>query len=158
MVRASPQEQTGGAGVNDVAANFERMNWGPVSNTQHDLGTDLFVQARDARRFDRGLPLGVQVRAGPSYFDQPAYAEHGSLLGWWHYESELDHFDDWVTHGLRHLLVLHDLATRISYWVHVTAEAIESTGKGAKILVPAGQTIDPEHLDDLLAVAASHKP
>lgn len=157
-MRASPQEQTGGAGVNDVAANFERMNWGPVSNTPHDLGTDLFVQARDARRFDRGLPLGVQVRAGSSYFDQPAYAEHGSLLGWWHYESELDHFDDWVPHGLRHLLVLHDLATRISYWVHVSAEAIESTGKGAKILVPASQTIDPEHLDDLLAVAASHKP
>jgi hypothetical protein len=63
-----------------------------------------------------------------------------------------------VTHGLRHLLVLHDLETRISYWVHVTAEAIESTGKGAKILVPARQTIDLEHLDDLLAVAASHKP
>jgi hypothetical protein len=158
LVRASPQEQTGGAGVNDVAANFERINWGPVPNTQHDLGTDLFVQARDARRFDRGLPVGVQVRAGPSYFDQPVYAEDGSLLGWWHYESELDHFNDWVTHGLRHLLVLHDLDTRISYWVHVTAEAIESTGKGAKILVPANQTIDPEHLDDLLAVAASHKP
>jgi hypothetical protein len=158
MVRASQQEQTGGAGVNDVAANFERINWGPVPNTQHDLGTDLFVQARDARRFDRGLPLGVQVRAGPSYFDQPVHAENGSLLGWWHYESELDHFNDWVTHGLRHLLVLHDLHTRFSYWVHVTAEAIESTGKGAKILVPASQTIDPEHLDDLLAVAASHKP
>jgi hypothetical protein len=158
MVRASPQEQTGGAGVNDVSANFERINWGPVPNTQHDLGTDLFVQARDARRFDRGLPVGVQVRAGPSYFDQPAYAEDGSLLGWWHYESELDHFNDWVTHGLRHLLVLHDLVTRISYWVHVSAEAVESTGKGAKILVPVNQKIDPEHLDDLLAVAASHKP
>jgi hypothetical protein len=158
MVRASPQEQAGGAGVNDVAANFERINWGPVFNTLHDLGSDLFVQARDARRFDRGLPVGVQVRAGPSYFDRPDYAEDGSLVGWWHYESELDHFDDWVTHGLHHLLVLHDLDTRTSYWVHVTAEAIESTGKGAKILVPAGQTIDPEHLDDLLAVAAAHKP
>jgi hypothetical protein len=27
----------------------------------------------------------------------------------------------------------------MSYWVHVTAKAIEVTGKGAKILVPAHQ-------------------
>jgi len=40
----------------------------------------------------------------------------------------------------------------------VTATAVESTGKGVKILVPVSQTIDQEHLDDLLGVAASHKP
>jgi hypothetical protein len=158
MVRASQQEQTSGVGVSEVSANFERINWGPVLNAQHDLGTDLFVQARDARRFDRGLPVGVQVKAGPSYFEQPAHAEDGSLLGWWYYEEHADHFDDWVTHGLPHLLVLHDLDTRVSYWAHVTAKAVESTGKGAKILVPVSQTIDQEHLDDLLDVAASHKP
>jgi len=129
-----------------------------VPNVQHDLGTDLFAQARDARRFDRGLFVGVQVKAGPSYFAQPARAEDGSLLGWWYYEEHADHFDDWVTHGLPHLLVLHDLDSRVSYWVHVTATAVESTGKGVKILVPVSQTIDQEHLDDLLGVAASHKP
>jgi hypothetical protein len=63
-----------------------------------------------------------------------------------------------VTHGLPHLLVLHNMDTRKSYWVHVTAKAVESTGKGAKILVPAGQTIDQDHLDELLGVAASYKP
>lgn len=157
-MRASQQEQTSGVGVSEVSANFERINWAPVPNAQHDLGTDLFVHARDARRFDRGLPVGVQVKAGPSYFQQPAYAEDGSLLGWWYYEEHAEHFDDWVTHGLPHLLVLHDLHSRVSYWVHVTAKAVQSTGKGAKILVPAGQTIDHDHLDDLLAVAASHQP
>jgi Domain of unknown function (DUF4365) len=100
----------------------------------------------------------VQAKAGPEWFKHPARAEDGSLLGWWYYEEHADHFDDWVTHGLPHLLVLHDLDTRVSYRVHVTAKAVESTGKGAKILVPVHQTIDPEHLDDLLAVAASHKP
>jgi len=62
-----------------------------------------------------------------------------------------------MRHGLPHLLVLHDLDTRISYWVHVTAKAVQPTGQGAKILVPANQTIDPEHLDALLAVAATQK-
>ena len=159
MVRASPQEQAGGAGTSEVTAALQRIGWGPVvPNAQHDLGTDLFAQARDARRFDLGLFIGVQVKAGPSYFQQPARAKDGSLLGWWYYEEHADHFDDWVTHGLPHLLVLHDLDKRVSYWVHVTAKVVESTGKGAKILVPVDKTIDPEHLNDLLDVAASHKP
>ncbi len=157
-MRASRQEQTSGVGVSEVSANFERINWGPVPNAQHDLGTDLFVMARDARGFDLGLVVGVQVKAGPSYFKQPDHAEDGSLRGWWYYEPHADHFDAWVTHGLPHLLVLHNLETRTSYWVHVTAERVESTGQGAKILVPVDQTIDPEHLDALLAIAASHKP
>jgi hypothetical protein len=158
VVRASQQEQTSGVGVNEVSADFERINWGPVPNAQHDLGTDLFVQARDARRFDLGLVVGVQVKAGPSYFEHPGLAEDGSLRGWWYYEPNVDHFDAWVTHGLPHLLVLRNLETRTSYWVHVTAQAVESTGQGAKVLVPVGQTIDSEHLDALLAAAASHKP
>jgi len=158
-MRASRQERTSGIGVSEVTADLQRIGWGPVvPNTQHDLGTDLFVQARDTRRFDRGLLVGVQVKAGPSYFAEPARAKDGSLLGWWYYESDANHFDDWVTHGLPHLLVLHDLDIRVSYWVHVIAQAVQPTRKGAKILVPVDQTIDDEHLDDLLAVAASHKP
>ena len=157
-MRASQQEQTGGAGINEVSAKFERINWGPIPNAQHDLGTDLFVQARDARRFDLGLPVGVQVKAGASYFDQPDHAEDRSLRGWWYYEPGVAHFDSWVTHGLPHLLVLHNMDTNTSYWAHVTAKAVELTGQGAKILVPVDQTIDQEHLDALLAVAASHKP
>ena len=62
-----------------------------------------------------------------------------------------------MTHGLPHLLVLHDLDTRISYWVHVTADAVESTGRGCKILVPAYQTIDEEHVDALYSVASKQK-
>jgi Domain of unknown function (DUF4365) len=62
-----------------------------------DLGTDLFVQVRDARRFDRGLVVGVQVKGGPEWFKDPVRAEDGSLLGWWYYEPKVDHFDDWVT-------------------------------------------------------------
>jgi hypothetical protein len=157
-VRASRQEQTGAAGVSRVTTDFQLIGWGPVPNAQHDLGTDLLVQARDARGFDRGLPVGVQVKAGPDYFKRPARTEDGSPRGWWYCEPGADHFDAWVTHGLPHLLVLHDLDTRTSYWVHVTAKAVESTGQGAKILVPVGQTIDREHLDALLAVAKSSKP
>jgi hypothetical protein len=156
-VRASRQESTSTAGVSEVAAKFERIGWGPVQNSAHDLGTDLLVAARDARRFERGLVIGAQVKAGQSWFDDEQRDGSGAVMGWWYYEPGVDHFDDWVTHGLPHLLILHDLDLNVSYWVHVTADAITRTGKGCKILVPAGQTIDNEHLEELLDVAAKQR-
>lgn len=156
-MRGSEQEQTGGAGVSEVSAKFQRIGWGPVPNDVHDLGTDLLVQARDRRRFDRGSIVGAQVKAGASWFADEHRNDAGEVLGWWYYEPGAAHFDDWVTHGLPHLLVLHDLDSHTSFWVHVTAEVVLGTGKGCKILVPRGQTIDEDHVDELLAVAAQQK-
>lgn len=156
-MRASKQALTGSAGANEVSAKFERIGWGPVPNHAHDLGTDLLVQTRDRRRFDRGLIVGAQVKAGSSWFSEEERGESGQLEGWWYYEPETDHFDAWVTHGLPHLLVLHDLDANVSYWAHVTADRVTRTGKGCKILVPVSQTIDDEHLEELLAVAARQK-
>ncbi|MFI1208791.1 DUF4365 domain-containing protein [Streptomyces sp. NPDC020802] len=158
MGRATVEEQTGTIGASEVAGNFERINWGPVPNSYHDLGTDLLVQARDARLFDRGLLVGVQVKGGPSFFKEAEMdPETGEVIGWWYREGGVHHFEDWVCHDLPHLLVLHDLDTRVSYWKHVTSDQVVTTGKGAKILVPRSQTIDKGHIDDLLEVAASRR-
>ena len=156
-MRASNQELIDGRGVSAVCGDFQAIGWGPVPNQQHDLGTDLLVLARDRRRFDRGLVVGVQVKTGPHYFKQAKRGENGQVLGWWYYESDADHFDDWVTHGLPHLLVLHCLEEGKSYWVHVTAKQVASAGKGFKILVPAHQTIRDEQADDLFDVACMQK-
>lgn len=156
-MRASDQEQTGGAGASEVCAKFERIGWGPVPNHAHDLGTDLLVQARDDRRFDRGLIVGVQVKAGASWFSQAERDDCDRTTGWWYYEPDAEHFDDWVTHGLPHLIVLHDLDSNVSYWAHVTADRVVSTGKGCKILVPASQTIGADHVHELLEVASQQK-
>ena len=156
VVRASYQEVVGGEGLSRVKANFQRIKWGPVENTSHDLGTDLFVQARDIRGFSRGLVVGVQVKAGASYFERPLRRE-GRIEGWWYREDDRRHFEEWTAHCLPHLLVLHDLDQDVSYWVHVTADAVVSTGKGCKILIPKAQTIDPENVDDLYAVACQQR-
>ena len=79
------------------------------------------------------------------------------VLGWWYYEAGIDHFDAWVTHCLPHLLILHDIDKNVSYWVHVTTDTVTSTHQGCKILVPAHQTIDQQHADDLLAVASKQR-
>jgi hypothetical protein len=154
VVRASVQEQVGGAGASRVTAAFEMMNWGTVENQRHDLGTDLFVMARDERRYDLGLVVGVQVKTGKKYFRYPK-REKKAVVGWWFRDDDRSHVDAWLSHVLPHLIVLHDLEADESYWVHVTPDAVQSTGKGAKILVPKDNTLDAAHRDALLKVAAT---
>ncbi|MYV40192.1 DUF4365 domain-containing protein [Streptomyces sp. SID1328] len=156
-MRGSEQEQTGGAGVSRVIADFTDLGWGPVENTRHDLGIDLFLQVRDERRFDRIILMAAQVKSGPSYFGAPTSDDQGTCTGWWYAESDARHFEDWVQHALPHLLVMHDDATRTSYWAHVTKEAVQSTGDGFKIHVPIHQKVEPSSRDTLLEVATSAK-
>jgi hypothetical protein len=156
-VRASEQSFTGGVGVSEVAGLFERIKWAPVENRdRHDLGTDLLVAARDPRRFDRGLVIGVQVKGGPSYFDEPEVDATGLMTGWWH-RNDTEHFDYWVKHQLPHLIVLYDLDGRSGYWVHVTPERCISTGKGLKILVPKENTLSEANTRRLLDVAIQQR-
>lgn len=158
MARATEQEQKGSAGASEVTGKFARIGWGFAEITRHDNGIDLFLMARDERLFDLGLTLGAQVKAGPSYFEAPCKNNQGGLDGWWFRDSDGQHLSDLAGHGLPQLLVLYNLHTQIAYWVHVTPEAVQSTGKGAKILVPRVNTVDAEHRQALLDVAAATRP
>ena len=155
-MRAPKTESVSESGVHRVMATFNDLGWAPTENKSHDLGTDIFLQVRE-RGFDLGVMVGVQVKSGASFFNR-AEGEPSAPDGWWYAESTKDHFDYWTGHALPHLLVLHDNATDASYWVHITAQAVEDTGKGAKILVPSANTLDESHLDRLFAVAAARRP
>jgi hypothetical protein len=162
--QASDQEAVGSAGQNRVAAQFEELNWGVASNPYHDLGTDLWLMARDDRRFDLGLLVGAQVKtsktrsATSKYFKQPKHDEHGGVVGWWYWESlRDDHFDYWIKHSVPHILVLHDLKSGNSYWEHVTAKTIVRTKSGTRILVPKAQRINRAHGNRLIDVAVSQR-
>ncbi|GAA2236259.1 DUF4365 domain-containing protein [Streptomyces indiaensis] len=156
-MRSSQQEATGSAGAHRVMADFEDLGWGPVENNQHDLGIDLFVQVRDERRFDRTVLMTVQVKSGESYFGSPERDETGAVRGWWYAESDARRFEDWVQHGLPHLMVLHNLEARVSYWAHVAKDSVVPSGEGFKILVPSSQQVERAQLPALLEVAASGK-
>lgn len=160
-MRASKQEGIGTAGQNAVASQFEMLGWGVAPNPDHDLGTDLWLMARDHRRFDLKQLVGAQVKTGADrtskYFREPAFTSTGELRGWWFRESSRNHFEYWLEHSVAHIVVLHRLDRGASYWVQVTKAAVEWTGKGAKILVPIHQTVDMKHFDELLAVAASKR-
>lgn len=157
VMRASPKDQTGNTGETEVTAKFERLGWGVAPNPRHDLGTDLWLMARDERLFDLGLVVGAQVKTGPSYFDKEERDALGVLLGWWFRDSDRSHIDAWAfarpaapgrasrpSHG--HFLL-----------GHVVTDAVVSTGVGAKILVPAGNVVDEGHRKALLEVAANQR-
>ena len=153
-MRSNDRRATAAEGVSLTCALFERLGWAPQRNDAHDLGTDLWVEVADSRRFMPGLIIGVQVKAGPYWFRREQQTPDGDVEGWWYYESNNNHFDHWSSHGVPHLVVLCDLCERVAYWVHVTADAVKSVGKGSKILVPEHQRIDAGCFDALLATAA----
>lgn len=154
-VRSSDTQRTEILGIKAVEKAFVALNWGPLNTSEIDIGTDLVLMARDARLFDLGLYVGAQVKSGPTQFAKPK-KEGDAITGWWWYDPERSkHLNAWASFPLPQLLILHDLEKDESFWVHVTPERVTSTGKGAKILVPARNTIDQAHLDELLAVAGS---
>ena len=162
--QASLQEIVGTSGQSRVTAQLEELGWGVVSNPYHDLGTDLWLMARDDRRFDLGLLVGVQVKTSETrsdtskYFKEPKRDADGKTVGWWYRESlRDDHFDYWIKHSIPHILVLHDLESERSYWVHVNKSAIVRTKSGTKILVPKSQRINTPNLGKLLDVALSQR-
>lgn len=156
-MRASAEGLSGARGEVAVEDQFLGLNWGVAKNPrEHDLGTDLWLMARDARRFDLGALVGAQAKRGPSWFERPEYGESGEVAGWWHPDTDR-HFKYWTEHRVPHILVLHDPDTSVSYWVHVTADEVVDTGRNAKIFVPQHQTVDVEHLDQLLEVATGDR-
>ena len=153
-MRSNDRRATAAEGVSLTCALFERLGWAPQRNDAHDLGTDLWVEVADRRRFMPGLIIGVQVKAGPYWFRRKQHTPDGDVEGWWYYEPNNNHFDHWSSHGVPHLVVLCDLCERVAYWVHVTPDAVKSVGKGSKILVPEHQRIHAGCFDALLATAA----
>ena len=157
-MRAGQSGLTGAQGQAAVERQFVGLNWGVARNpTEHDLGTDLWLMARDVRRFDLGALIGAQVKTGPSFFTRPELDEAGATSGWWYYDSDGHHFKYWVDHNVPHILVLHDVESAVSYWVHVTPDRVLSTGKGSKILVPLSNRVEPDQLDALLTVALGER-
>ena len=66
-MRVSPSSTTGSVGLSETRAAFEALSWGVAETpAQHDLGTDLWLMARDARGYDLGLLVGAQVKAALS--------------------------------------------------------------------------------------------
>lgn len=138
-----------------MMAEFQRLGWAAVLDSRHDTGTDLFLRPRDERRFEMGLVMGAQVKTGPKFFERTQKDEGGNVVGWWFAEPTRDHFDDWLSHAIPHIIVLRNQGEGRSYWAVISPQSVISTGRGAKILIPAENTVDQEHQEELVRAAGS---
>lgn len=145
--------QTGSKGQTQVKGMFEDLDWGPIPNTEHDNGTDLFVQVRDADLTELGLLLGVQVKNEKDYDASKLRVGPKGQSGWW-YKAKPKDVALWLKHAVPHIIALYDRNSRTAAWEAIDTETVRWTEKGARIFVPQGQLIDPDSTEALLAVAA----
>lgn len=96
-----------------------------------------------------GRLLGVQLKAGSSYFTRPT--ETGD--GWVYYDGSQKLRDYWLNYQLPVLLVLYDPDTNTAYWQHITPETAQVIGKGFKVIVPSSQRLDASSKLALTAIA-----
>ncbi|MGX7829656.1 DUF4365 domain-containing protein [Actinokineospora sp. 24-640] len=158
-MRQSETNQLGAIGEQAVSLALTKLGWGVVkSPTEFDVGTDLLIMVNDRGLFSLGVVLGAQVKTGQSFFSRPERDGAGEVVGWWFTDKDDEHSEYWLTHSLPHLLVLHDERTERSYWVMLTRKTVVPTGKGRKVLVPAVNLLDGEHLDELIEIALAGKP
>jgi hypothetical protein len=158
-----PTSEIGSLGEDMAAVIFQQIRWAPPAKVRQDIGTDLVTFARDtaapetqARVYDLGAPVFMQVKGSPSEYLSPASKRAGEP-GWWFAESDTYHFDHWLSFGLPYLLVLVDTANQVAHWAEVTGRAIVATGKGRKIFVPAAQKVDADSLEDLNKIAVARR-
>ena len=154
-MRASDNEAKGTSGESYVTAKLEELGCGVVRDSDHDLGTDLVVSMRDEERYDTGGYIGVQVKNWPRLMDNLSI--NNGDEGWW-FSDSAKHFNHWLNSSFPHLLVLFDAGSKNSYWVHITEDVVQSTGKGRKIFVPQKNLLDEGSMATLREISLSKLP
>jgi tetratricopeptide (TPR) repeat protein len=130
--------ETGDAGWLGVGAIITaRLGWAFRPQQNRDVGIDAQVETVLAGHAT-GRLLGLQIKAGKSWFDEPA--PEGD--GWVFRETTQRHREYWLRYQLPVLVVLYDVDAHVAYWEHVTEHTAVVTGKGFKIVVPASQRLD----------------
>jgi len=154
-MRASGNEAKGTSGESYVTAKLEELGCGVVRDSDHDLGTDLIVSMRDEERYDTGGYIGVQVKNWPRLMDNLSINNDDE--GWW-FSDSAKHFNHWLNSSFPHLLVLFDAGSKNSYWVHITEDAVQSTGKRRKIFIPRKNLLDEGSMATLREISLSKLP
>lgn len=121
---------------------FELNSWAFREQQPNDYGIDAQAEPKIGGA-PTGRQAGLQIKAGPSYFD-----ELNGEDGWW-YRGSPRHLRYWLGHGLPVFIIIHDIESRTSYWQHVTSTLVTTTPSGWKIPVPKANVLGPDTLPSL---------
>jgi hypothetical protein len=112
-----------------------------------DAGIDGHIEVIDASTGEyTGKLIGVQVKAGPSYFTRPS--GNG-----WTLRIKRSTVAYWRQYAVPVVVALVDVATTTVYWALGSARELPSTKTSFKIFVPASQRLDANSAEVLAALA-----
>ncbi|MEU4243150.1 DUF4365 domain-containing protein [Actinoplanes sp. NPDC026619] len=132
-------EVTGAAGANGVGLLVNRLGWHFRRQLEADVGIDAQIETV-METVATARQLGVQIKAGSSWFTEPA----SGASGWWFRERDQTHRRYWLRYPLSVIVVLYDIEAHTAYWQVVDEDTAVPTGSGFKVFVPRGQRIDAE--------------
>jgi hypothetical protein len=136
LMKRDERENTERIGVYAVGLEIEtKLGWIFREQPISDYGIDAHIEIVDERREPTGGLIGLQIKSGKSYFDEPT--ADGYI-----FRGETKHLDYWMGHSLPILVVLHNPTTEATHWQVVNLENVERTEKGWKLTVPTSQVFD----------------
>jgi hypothetical protein len=140
------QSRTGDAGVYLVAWQVNRdLGWVVRKQSENDFGIDAHIEVVQGG-LATGRILAAQIKAGPSWFAEPANG------GWW-YRGDANHLNYWIEHSLPVILILCDLTAETCYWVGVRGDNVQRLKSGWKIVVPDSQRLTADAKSALAEIA-----
>jgi len=116
-----------------------------------DLGVDGQIEILEPPAHRTGKLLGVQIKAGSSYFKT-------TTADGFVYNASAKHIEYWRWYFLPVILVLVDLDNKLCYWAPVTAETIRPSSRGGwQIIVPFVNVLNSQAVS-ALAMFADAEP
>jgi tetratricopeptide (TPR) repeat protein len=131
----SDADQTDRAGVHLCGFRVTR-ELGLVFRSQDtsDFGVDAQVEMKHEGR-TTGRLVGLQIKTGPSWFEEPCEAG-------WKFRPEKRHISYWLNHSLPIYVLLVDLDAEAIYWQEVTERTLQTGPRGGIfVLVPRSNVI-----------------
>jgi hypothetical protein len=142
-------ELTGAEGVAAVETRILELGWIFRRQPELDVGIDAQIEVRINLQAT-GRILAVQIKSGPSYFNQD---DDDAIT----FRGKLKHLDYWLEHDLPVIVILYDPRTKHICWQVVTVDNVIRGMDSWKMLIPRKQTLAPSSLDRLFKIASRNK-
>jgi hypothetical protein len=119
-----------------IVGKVVEQNLGYIFREQptSDHGIDAFIELANGDKA-LGKLVALQIKTGASYFKET----NGENVV---FRFDERHLSYWLEYSIPVILVLVNENKNLCCWQHITAQTIQRTPKGAKVLVPAGQSLE----------------